>query len=68
MPKNAVASRAAMRPKKGKADRKDRIVQLRVTEEQHKVLQAAADRAGADLSTWLRMVGLEQARRSGAAS
>ena len=57
-----------MRPKKGKADRKDRIIQLRVTEEQRKVLQAAADRAGADLSTWLRMVGLEQARRTGTAS
>jgi uncharacterized protein (DUF1778 family) len=54
-----------MRPKKGKADRKDKIVQIRLTDEQRKTLQAAADRAGADLSTWMRMVALEQARRSG---
>jgi uncharacterized protein (DUF1778 family) len=53
-----------MRPKKGKAERKDKIVQIRLTEDQRKTLQTAADLAGADLSTWMRIVALEQARRN----
>ena len=52
-----------MRPKKAKADRKGKVVQIRVTDEQQRELQQAADRAGADLSTWMRMVALERARQ-----
>lgn len=63
MPQKHLASRQAMRPKKAKVDQKARIVQIRVTDEQLKTLQAAAERAGADLSTWMRMVSLEQARQ-----
>ncbi|HZL17175.1 MAG TPA: DUF1778 domain-containing protein [Polyangia bacterium] len=51
-----------MRPKKQKAERKDQVVQVRVTDEQKKLLETAADAAGADLSTWIRMVALEKAR------
>ena len=57
-----VRSRRTMRPKKQKAERKDQVVQVRVTDEQKKLLEVAADAAGADLSTWIRMVALEKAR------
>jgi uncharacterized protein (DUF1778 family) len=60
---NPVRSRRAMRPKKAKADRKAKVVQIRMTDEQQRELQQAADRAGADLSTWMRMVALDRARQ-----
>ena len=37
------------------------MIRVRVTDKQRKPLQAAADRAGLDLSAWLRSVGLKDA-------
>jgi uncharacterized protein (DUF1778 family) len=51
-----------MRPKKRKGERKEKVVQVRLTEEQWRTLESAATLAGADLSTWIRMVSLEKAR------
>jgi uncharacterized protein (DUF1778 family) len=53
-----------MRPTKRKTERKDQIVQVRLTDEQKRLLEVAASTAGADLSTWIRMVALEKAKRS----
>jgi len=40
------------------------MVRVRVTAEQKKALTAAADRAGLDVSSWLRAVGLAEAQRA----
>ena len=53
------------RPLKEKTDKKSVIVAVRLTTEQRRALQAAADRVGVDLSSWLRMLGLEAARTAG---
>ena len=43
------------------ADLKEDLIQIRVTAEQRRLLKEGADRAGLDLSSWLRMVGLRAA-------
>ena len=53
----------SMRPKKGPAEKKEAPLKVRLTDEQRKLLQAAADLAGLDVSSWIRMVALEEARR-----
>ena len=40
---------------------KQDLIQIRVTAEQREALREAADRAGLDLSSWMRMVGLTAA-------
>jgi len=50
--------------RKPKAQRKEDMVRVRVTAEQKKALTAAADRAGLDVSSWLRAVGLAEAQRA----
>jgi len=40
---------------------KQDLIQIRVTAEQRRVLKQAADRAGLDLSSWMRMIGLKAA-------
>lgn len=54
-------SKPMTKPRRRKlaAQRKDDLIRVRVTEGQRKMLQAAADSAGADLSTWVRMVALK---------
>jgi uncharacterized protein (DUF1778 family) len=42
---------------------KESIVHIRISPAQKKEIQAAAERAGADLSTFMRMAALEAARR-----
>ena len=42
---------------------KDEVIRVRVTAEQKTMLAAAAERAGYDVSTWLRGLGLREARR-----
>jgi hypothetical protein len=42
-------------------ERKEELIPIRVTTEQRQRLKEAADRAGLDLSSWLRMVGLKAA-------
>lgn len=62
--------KAPKRPTKGpqnktvepKRARKDDLIRVRVTGEQRAVMQAAADAAGLDLSSWLRMVGYTAAK------
>lgn len=47
--------------RKPKAQRKEETVRIRVTVEQKRTLSAAADRAGLDVSSWLRALGLREA-------
>jgi uncharacterized protein (DUF1778 family) len=44
-------------------ERKTLIIKIRVNVGQLKVLQAAADRASLDLSTWIRTVALKAAKK-----
>ncbi len=53
------------RPEKLKEDRKDDVIRVRVTAEQKAALTAAATRAGSDVSTWLRMIGIREAQKTG---
>jgi len=48
------------RPRKP-AGTKDDMVRMRVTGEQKKALNNAADRAGLELSAWLRQLALREA-------
>ena len=47
--------------RKPRKERKLDLIQIRVTSDQRERLKEAADRAGLDLSSWLRMVGLKAA-------
>lgn len=49
-----------------KAALKDQNILIRVTAEQKRALVAAAERAGLELSSWLRALGLREAQRTGA--
>jgi uncharacterized protein (DUF1778 family) len=50
-----------MKRRKPKAARKDEQVRVRLTAEQKQKLTDAATRAGLDVSTWLRSIGLREA-------
>lgn len=52
------------RPAKGADERKGELIRVRVTSEQKDILSAAAERAGLDVSSWLRAIGLREAQRS----
>jgi len=47
--------------RKALRDLKQDLIQIRVTAKQRYTLKQAADRAGLDLSSWMRMVGLKAA-------
>lgn len=49
------------RPSKADEDRKDDIIRIRVTAEQKAMFSAAAERAGYDVSVWLRGLGVREA-------
>ncbi|MGG7380469.1 plasmid mobilization protein, partial [Escherichia coli] len=49
---------------KAKTARKDNQIRVRLTSKQKRVLIAAAQRAGLDVSSWLRTIGLREASRS----
>lgn len=51
----------AIKRRKPKAARKESTVMIRVTAAQKRVLADAAERAGLDLSSWLRALGLRAA-------
>lgn len=51
-----------VRPKKSDADRKDEQIRIRMTAEEKALMVAAAERAGEDVSSWLRRLALEAAR------
>lgn len=62
MPKVPKKAEKTGRPEKSKEDRKDDVIRVRVTADQKALLTAAATRAGSDVSTWLRMVGIREAQ------
>jgi uncharacterized protein (DUF1778 family) len=45
-------------------ERKEEQIRVRLTVEQKKKLTTAAARAGLEVSTWLRSIGLREAERS----
>ncbi len=47
-----------MRRRKPKASRKESQIRIRLTREQKQTFALAAERAGLDVSSWLRLVGL----------
>jgi uncharacterized protein (DUF1778 family) len=51
--------------RKPEDDRKDLLLRVRVTAAQKQILTKAAERAGLDVSSWLRAVGIERARELG---
>jgi len=51
----------ATRIKRRKTTRKEEMVPIRMTAEQKAKLVAAAERRGIPLSTWLLMLGLQEA-------
>ena len=53
-----------MKRKKVKRQRKDELIQLRVSGEQKRTLVQAAQAAGLELSAWLRSLGLREAGRT----
>lgn len=50
-----------MAVKRRKKVRKERNIQIRVTDEQKEILAKAAERAGLGLSSWMLMLGLREA-------
>jgi uncharacterized protein (DUF1778 family) len=52
-----------MKRRKPKALRKEGSIRIRVTEDQKRVLTEAAERAGLDVSSWLRALGMREAGR-----
>jgi antitoxin component of RelBE/YafQ-DinJ toxin-antitoxin module len=48
--------------RKPASGRKDEFIKIRVTTEQKERFTAAAERAGLDVSAWLRTVGLRAAQ------
>ena len=53
------------RPPVADADRRDTLVRVLTTKSEHEELQRAADAASMSVSTWMRSVALERARRDG---
>jgi uncharacterized protein (DUF1778 family) len=47
---------------------KDDSIHIRLSSQQKELLTAAATRAGAGLSTWLLMLGLREAQKTGASN
>jgi uncharacterized protein (DUF1778 family) len=53
-----------MKRRKGKAERKEDSVRIRLTAEQKETLTRAAAKAGLDVSGWMRSIALREATRS----
>jgi len=53
------------RPRKKAADRLGQIIQFRMTAEERKRCEAAAEKAGGNLSQWIRDTLLEAAEKKG---
>jgi len=51
------------RPKKSEEDRRTKLFQLRLLEEEHKVFTEAARASGLEASSWARAVLLHEAKR-----
>ncbi len=55
---------ARVKRRKSKEERKDATIPVRCTQEQKEALGAAAARAGLDLSSWLRSLGMREAEKT----
>lgn len=53
----------AAKGRKAKNQRKDVEIRVRVTADQKRILIQAAEKAGLDLSPWLRSIAVQQAER-----
>lgn len=53
-----------MKRRKPKAQRKEQMIRVRVTEEQKRALSERAQREGLDVSAWLRALGLREVGRT----
>lgn len=51
----------SVKRRKPKGERKEEMVRVRMTAEQRDVMEKAAEKAGLDLSGWLRMIALREA-------
>ena len=51
-----------MKRRKAKALRKEDSIRIRVSADQKRVLSEAAERAGLDVSSWLRALGMREAQ------
>lgn len=51
--------------RKAVEERKELLIRVRVTPDQKRVLTTAAEKAGLDVSSWLRAIGIERARDLG---
>jgi uncharacterized protein (DUF1778 family) len=59
--KRSAQGNRAIKRRKAPRELKQDLIQIRVTAEQRGELKEAADRAGLDLSPWMRMVALKAA-------
>jgi uncharacterized protein (DUF1778 family) len=50
--------------RKPKQSRKEQLIQIRVTGAQKRIMAEAAERAGLDLSSWLRQLGIKAAKEA----
>jgi hypothetical protein len=48
-------AKAVGRPKKADAEKRDTLIKVLVTVDEHRRFQAAADQMGVSLSTWVRL-------------
>lgn len=53
-----------LKRRKLKAQRKEESIRIRVTAQQKRTLEEAAQRAGLDVSSWLRALGLQESSRA----
>lgn len=60
-----LAPTAAKERRKAEEERKELLLRVRVTSDQKRILASAAEKAGLDVSSWLRAVGIERARQLG---
>jgi len=52
------------RPRKAPSEKKDAVLRVMLTAEQKKTLEEAAERAGMDVSTWVRVTALQTANNA----
>jgi uncharacterized protein (DUF1778 family) len=53
-----------MKRRKSKAQRKEELVRIRLTEDQKRMFVNSATAAGLDVSSWLRALGIQAVRQS----
>lgn len=63
-PKPKKTRTQATEPERRKAVRKEKSIQVRVTDAQKATLTKAADKAGLGVSSWLLMLGLNAAQKA----